>query len=260
MSQRVAGVDVGSSYTKAVLLGPDGDVLGSGLTPSGADFAQAAETALEEALAQAGVGREGLAAVVATGYGRTNVAFATGHRTEIDCHARGAYHHVRHAATIVDVGGQDNKVIRVDDAGRRVDFTMNRKCAAGTGSFLEEMALWLRIPLDELPRLAERATDPSVRIGSYCTVFARTELLARVREGVTPANLARAAYESVARRVLETRALTDEIVLTGGVIAHNPPFSKILSEVLERPVVVPPDPQHCGALGAALVALESLTP
>lgn len=251
----VAGVDVGSGYSKAVVLDAAGAVLGRGVAPTGHDFAAAAAEALSQALVEAGSGREALTSVVATGYGRGNVPFATATRTEIDCHARGAYHHVRRAVTVVDIGGQDNKVIRLDDAGRRLDFTMNRKCAAGTGAFLEEMAFWLRIAPDEMARLAERSTSSEVHIGSYCTVFARTEVLARLREGAKVEDLARAAFESVARRVLETRAMTGEVALTGGVVAHNPHFAEILSRVLGAPVIVPPFPQHAGALGAALGAL-----
>jgi predicted CoA-substrate-specific enzyme activase len=254
MADFIAGVDVGSGYTKAVVLAPAGEPVGRGLHPSGADFAGAARAALQTALTEAGVAQADLGAVVATGYGRSNVAFATGRRTEIDCHARGAWHHVRRAVTVVDIGGQDNKIIELDADGRRVDFAMNRKCAAGTGSFLEEMAFWLRIPPDEFARMAARSDNPDVKIGSYCTVFAKTEILARVREGVDPADLARAAYESVAKRVLETRAITGEVVLTGGVIAHNPLLGEILGRVLDAEVVVPPYPQHCGALGAALSA------
>ncbi|MDY0004847.1 MAG: acyl-CoA dehydratase activase, partial [Polyangia bacterium] len=252
----VAGLDVGSGYSKAVLLGAGAEVLGRGVAPTGHDFAAAADKALSQALEEAGATREALGAVMATGYGRANVPLATATRTEIDCHARGAYHHVRRAITVVDIGGQDNKVIRLDARGRRMDFSMNRKCAAGTGAFLEELAFWLRIEPGEMARLAERSTSSEVRIGSYCTVFARTEVLARLREGAKVEDLARAAYESVARRVLETRAMTGEVALTGGVVAHNPHFATILGRVLGAEVLVPPFPQHTGALGAALAALE----
>ena len=253
-----AGIDVGSGYTKAVVLDDDAGVVGSGLTHSGADFSAAAERARDEALAEAGatLGVEAaqLDAVVSTGYGRTNVAFATSRRTEIDCHARGAFHHFRRAITVVDIGGQDNKVIRVDDAGRRINFNMNRKCAAGTGSFLEEIAFWLKIPLKDFSGLADRSTDPNVSLGSYCTVFAKTEILARIREGVKAEDLARAAIESVAKRVLESQVITGAVVLTGGVVAHVPRMRQTLARVLDTTVEVPPNPQHTGALGAALAA------
>jgi len=229
-------------------------VVGRGLVRSAADFAAAADAALDQALEQAGAARADLDQVIATGYGRTNVAIATGRRTEIDCHARGAYHHFAHAITVVDIGGQDNKIIQLDEQGRRLHFTMNRKCAAGTGSFLEEMGLRLNIPLDELGQLADESTDHSVSIGSYCTVFAMTEILAKIRAGVKAADLARAALVSVARRILEAHTFSGEVVATGGVVAHHPRMRDILEEILGTRVYLPPFPQYVGALGAALQA------
>jgi len=249
-----AGIDVGSSATKAVLIDADKQVVGRGLAHSAADFAAAAQAACDQALEQAGARQTDLDQVISTGYGRTNVAFATGRRTEIDCHARGAYHHFPQAITVVDIGGQDNKIIQVDEAGRRVHFTMNRKCAAGTGSFLEEMGLRLNIPLDQLGTLADKSTDHTVSIGSYCTVFAMTEILAKIRSGVRPEDLARAALVSVAKRVLEAQAFSGQVVATGGVVAHHPRMRDILADILGAEVCLPPFPQHVGALGAALQA------
>jgi len=254
-----AGIDVGSGYTKAIVIDEAPTVVGRGLTHSGADFAAAADRARDEALAEAGAEADPIAACVSTGYGRSNVSFATAHRTEIDCHARGAYHGFPRAITVVDIGGQDNKVICVDDAGKRVNFTMNRKCAAGTGSFLEEIAYQLKIPLKDFSGLAEQSTDPDISIGSYCTVFAKTEILARIRDGVHVADLARAAIESVAKRILESQVITGTVVLTGGVVAHVPYLRRTLAEILDADVQVPPDPQHTGALGAALVARQQAT-
>ena len=251
-----AGIDVGSAATKAVLLDEQLQVLGRGLTASAGDFAAAASLAFEQALAQAGRKRADVAVVVATGYGRENVAFAAFQRTEIDCHARGAFHHFPRAIVVVDIGGQDNKIIQLDDRGHRVSFTMNRKCAAGTGAFLDELALRLKIPLSQLSELASQSQDPSVKLGSYCTVFAMTEILSRLRAGVKPQDLVRAALESVARRVLETRVISGEVVATGGVVAHNPLLQEILARVLDTTVHLPPDPQHTGALGAALAAAQ----
>jgi predicted CoA-substrate-specific enzyme activase len=251
-----AGIDVGSSATKAVLLDSARQAKGKGLTDSGADFPKAAREVYRQALEQAGAQESDVVSVVSTGYGRTNVDFATARRTEIDCHAKGAFHHFPRAITVIDIGGQDNKVIQIDAQGRRLKFAMNRKCAAGTGSFVEEMALRLKVPLSGISQMAEKATDPKVKIGSYCTVFAMTEILAKIRSGVKPEDLARAALESVARRVLETQAIVGEVVATGGVVAHNTVMKDILKQVLKVEVHLPPDPQHVGALGAALTAME----
>lgn len=252
-----AGIDVGSSATKAVVLDSSKGVIGRGLRFSGADFETAAREAFDEALEQAGVDATRISRVVATGYGRNNVSFATVTRTEIDCHARGAFDEIPQAITVIDIGGQDNKVIVLDDNGRRMDFTMNRKCAAGTGAFLEEIALRMRIPLDEFSDYAERSADPSVKIGSYCTVFAMTEILSKIRAGTKPEDLASAALESVARRILETKVVQGVAVITGGVVAHFPKIEKVLARVLGVEVLVPAFPQHCGALGAALFAKKS---
>ena len=134
---------------------------------------------------------------------------------------------------------------------------MNRKCAAGTGSFLEEIALRLRVPIDELGAMAARSTDHTLAIGSYCTVFAMTEILAQIRKGVRPEDLARAALASVARRVLEARSFRKApVVATGGVVAHQPLIASLLADTLKLEVLVPPHPQHIGALGAALFAAK----
>ena len=167
----------------------------------------------------------------------------------------GCYHHFPRAMTIIDIGGQDNKVIRLDDSGQRVDFKMNRKCAAGTGAFLEEMALRLAIDPAEMNGLAAGAAE-AVRLNSFCTVFAKTEILAHLRRGVDVASLVRGAFLSVINRVTEMDPLEGEVVLSGGVVAHNPIIAEILAEQLGRPVLVPPHPQFAGALGAALTALK----
>ncbi len=252
-----AGIDVGSSATKAVLINERLEVVGRGVHPSGADFAGAAQAVYAQALAEAGQEAAGVAGVFSTGYGRSNVDFANGQRTEIDCHARGAYHFFPRAITVVDIGGQDNKIIILDEQGRRKQFTMNRKCAAGTGSFLEEMSLRLQVPLNEFSELAKNSQDPKVSIGSFCTVFAQTEILAKIRAGVRPEDLARAALESVAKRVLEAQAITTEVVATGGVVANNPMMQSILARILGTEVHLPPFPQHVGAMGAALVAAQT---
>ncbi len=249
-----AGIDVGSSATKAVIVDENLDAVGRGHAYSAADFEGAARAAFDQALGEAGCDAADVCEIVSTGYGRTNVAFATMRRTEIDCHARGAYHYFPMAITVVDIGGQDNKVIEIDKNGKRVHFSMNRKCAAGTGSFIEEMALRLKVPVHQVNALAEAATDETVSIGSYCTVFAMTEILGKIREGVKAEDLARAALVSVAKRVLEAHVFTGQVIATGGVVAHHPIMGKILQQTLGADVKIPPYPQHAGAMGAALFA------
>ncbi len=251
-----AGVDVGSSNTKVVLLDGDGKLLGSAIRRSGTDFSAAAELCLGDALRAACLERESCEMrTVSTGYGRRNVAFSDGDRTEISCHARGCFHFFPQAATIIDIGGQDNKVIQLDYAGRRTGFKMNRKCAAGTGAFLEEMALRLDIPLGELNGLAQQSTEV-VELGSYCTVFTATEVLEKIRQGRKVPDIVKGLFLSVVKRVLEMDSMGERVVITGGVIAFNPYLATMLEEIIERPVLVPPYPQLTGAWGAALLASE----
>jgi predicted CoA-substrate-specific enzyme activase len=248
------GVDVGASATKLVLVDEAREVRGRAVRRSGVDYAATATACLAEALAAAGAERGLLARTVSTGYGRRNVDFADDTRTELQCHGVGCYHVYPFAITIVDIGCQDNKIIRLDGAGRRIDFKMNRKCAAGTGAFLEEIALRLALELDELERLAS-STSEVVRLNSFCTVFASTEVLAHLRAGVSLPGLARGAFQAVINRVAEMDQLQGDVVLTGGVVAHNPTTAEILAETLHSEVKVPPYPQFTGALGAALTAL-----
>jgi len=247
------GIDSGSWTTKAVLIDGERTVLGSAVVRSGADLAAAAEKAYAAALAAAGLAPESVAAAWATGFGRDNIPFAAGSRTELDCHARGVHHYVSGAVTVVDIGGQDAKVIKLDEAGRRVSHRMNRKCAAGTGSFIDEMALRLDVAIGELSALAA-GFEEEVELGSFCTVFSGTELLAAIRRGKRPADLARAAYKSIVKRVMEMDVMEDRVVATGGVVAHHPMVVSLMEEALGKPVTVPPHPQEMGAFGAALAA------
>ena len=253
------GVDVGASATKLVLIDGKGEPRSRVVRPSGVDYSATAAGCLDEALEQAGSAREAVARVVSTGYGRHNVDFRDGSVTEIHCHGLGCYHHFPLAQTVVDIGGQDNKVIRLAATGQRVDFKMNRKCAAGTGAFLEEMALRLAIDPAEMNGLASSAGE-AVRLNSFCTVFAKTEILAHLRRGVDVAGLVKGAFLSVINRVTEMDPLQGEVVLSGGVVAYNPVIAEILAEQLGRPVRVPPFPQFAGALGAALTALKQASP
>lgn len=250
------GVDVGSCTTKAVILNDELKILGSYVLYSGTDFEAASRAAWEEALRQAGLTPGQVTSIVSTGYGRKSVPYASGALTEISCHGRGCLHFFPGPITVVDIGGQDSKIIKLNAGGQRVSFKMNRKCAAGTGAFLEEMALRLRLPLEELDSLA-RSADGEVALGSYCTVFSATEVLEKIKAGHPVPRIVRGVFHSVVKRVLEMDTLTDTVVVTGGVIEHNPFLGDLLREHTTNPVAVPPHAQITGALGAALYALEN---
>lgn len=245
------GVDIGASATKLVLLDQNLNVQARVVRPSGVDYAATASACLDQALGAANPNI--IARTVATGYGRRNVPFADDTRTEIQCHGDGCHHLLRRAVTIVDIGGQDNKVIRVDDRGKRIDFKMNRKCAAGTGAFLEEIALRLAIDVSELDPLAQQTTE-TVQLSSFCTVFAKTEILAHLRRGTPINQIVRGAYHAVVLRVVEMAPLDGEVVLTGGVAAHSRTVAEVFAERVGHHVHVPEYPQFTGALGAALAA------
>lgn len=253
-----AGVDSGTSTTKAVVVDAEKRILGSFVRRSGADLAGAAAGAFEEAVKQAGLSPEAIRHVTATGYGRHNVPFAHDTRTEIGCHGRGCYHYFPEAITVVDIGGQDSKIIKLDAQGRRTGFKMNRKCAAGTGAFLEEIARKLDIPLGELNGLA-RTASKTAPIGSYCTVFTATEVLDRIRAGERSDDIVRGLFDSVTKRILEMDTLTGRVIMTGGVVAFNDIVAELLSARAGVVVEIAPHPQEMGAFGAALVALESAT-
>ncbi len=253
MTELFCGVDAGSAATKVVLVDASGSVAGSAVRRSGVDFASTARRNLDDALAQAGEAREAILRTVSTGYGRTNVDFADETMTEIACHAAAVHHAFPGSVTVVDIGGQDSKVIRIDADGRRVGFKMNRKCAAGTGAFLEEIGLRLDVELTELNRLAQHASDP-VSLGSFCTVFTKTEILGLIRQGRRIEDIAHGVYDSVAKRILEMDPLAGEVVMTGGVVEHNPIVATLLSSRLGRQVRVLDRAQLAGAHGAALRA------
>lgn len=246
------GVDIGASATKLVLLDAGAGVLARAILPSGVSYSDTARRCLDLGLQAAGLAGAPML-TVATGYGRSNADFADETRTEIHCHGAGCFHHAKRALTVIDIGGQDNKIIHLDDMGRRREFRMNRKCAAGTGAFIEEIALRLGLGLHELDGLAG-ATQTPVTLGSFCTVFAKTEILSHLRRGEPVEGIVRGAFVSVADRILEMDPFDGEVMATGGVVAHNPVIVEILSQRLGRPVAVPEAPQFTGALGAALTA------
>lgn len=253
--QYYCGVDIGASAAKLALIDENRQTVARAINRSGVDYAQTARRCLDEALSSAGLAEEQIRESLSTGYGRGNVPWVAGTATEIACHSKGAFHHLQQAMTVVDIGAQDCKMIHLDGEGRRTSFKMNRKCAAGTGSFLEEIALRLDLPVSEMNGLAEQSTK-EVSLGSFCTVFSATEILAKIRAGERVENIVKGAFRSVIKRIVEMGTVEGVLVMTGGVVAHNPLLAKLAEASLGTPAQVPPDPQCIGAFGAALLALE----
>jgi predicted CoA-substrate-specific enzyme activase len=251
------GVDVGASATKAALLDADLCLIASDVRKTGVNFEACAQEAMDSALASCGMKSGDAARIFATGYGRHNVTFAHATRTEIACHSRAAYHFFPRKITVVDVGGQDNKIIHIDSQGRRDNFKMNRKCAAGTGAFLDEVAQRMDIALSEIDSLARQASHV-VHMGSYCTVFTKTEILAHLRAGEKVPDIVAGLVDSVVKRIIEMDPLAGEVVISGGVVAHNPILADMLARRLKHPVHILPNAQLAGAIGAALLAAEDV--
>ena len=257
--QLYVGVDVGSSFCKVAVVDANRKPVGWSCRRSGTDFAQSAQLGAQDALQRAQATMDDVANCISTGYGRGNVAFTKGTKSEIGCHAKGAYHMFPMAITIIDIGGQDNKVIVVNEKGERQKFMMNRKCAAGTGAFIEEQSLRLRVDISEFDGLARQSTTP-VEIASFCSVYAGTELLEKLRNGAKVPDIVRGIFVSVAKRILAMASLSkDPIVMTGGVVEHNPLIAELMRELSGGDIKVPQHPQLMGALGAALYAQEGAT-
>ncbi|MFX1296840.1 MAG: acyl-CoA dehydratase activase [Promethearchaeota archaeon] len=251
------GIDVGTSYVKSVIINKSKEIISSFIKRTGANVEQSSKIAFEKSISNASLSRSKITNTSSTGFGKEKVSFANITKTEISCHAKGAYHYFPEQITIIDIGGQDTKVIKLNDKGKITRFKMNRKCAAGTGVFIEEIANRLDISLGEMNNIASKSTK-NVPLGSFCTVFAKTEILTRIKEGENVEDLVKSAFESVIRRVIEMTELEGTIVLTGGVIAHNSIIGKILSREIKAKVLIPPNPQLIGALGAALFSLEDI--
>ena len=249
------GIDIGASTAKLAIVDQTDSVAARSVRRSGVDYARVADELLAEALSAASLDSSQIVRSLSTGYGRSNVPWADGKMTEIACHGKGAHFHFPQRITVIDIGAQDSKVIHLDENGRRLGFKMNRKCAAGTGAFIEEMALRLALDVSELNALAERSTH-DVPLSSFCTVFAATEVLAKIRAGMDVADIVRAAFCSVVKRIVEMDRVDGRLVTTGGVVAHNPYLAKLLGEAFATEALIPPDPQYTGAFGAALFAME----
>ncbi len=257
----VAGVDVGSTQTKAIILNENGETVARGMVNTGANVVKAAEKAFQLARQSAKLEEWDVAYIVGTGYGRYKVPFGDTQITEISCHARGAAYLFPNTRTILDIGGQDTKGIRTNEKGEVVDFCMNDKCAAGTGRFLAAAAEVMGISLDELGDVALRANpeqDGVLRITNVCTVFVETEIMNHLSKGRKPEQILAAVHQSIAARsvsLLRRVGLNPEITFTGGV-SRNKGMVAALQEKMGLHINVGPDSQFIGAIGAALFALD----
>lgn len=249
------GIDVGSLSTEAVIINSEEQVLAEVVLITGVNGSEAAQKALNQALELAELAQSQIAALTSTGYGRASVPFATGKTTEISCHGVGAHHLFPSTGTVIDVGGQDSKVIQIDDRGHMLDFSMNDKCAAGTGRFLEVMADRLELELDELSNPAY-ITGPSTPISSTCTVFAESEVISLLAKDTPREQIVNGLQRSIVNRIwsmVVSIGIHGEVTITGGV-AKNQGLIKVLEEKLGQKLNVPKNPQTVGALGAALIA------
>lgn len=250
------GIDIGSSSSKAVVMNARREIVGKAVINTGTGT-QGPEKAVAGALNEAGLGRGDINASVVTGYGRIIYPQADKQITEISCHAKGVAYLIPGARTVIDIGGQDVKVIKLDDSGQVENFVMNEKCAAGTGRFLEVMARILDCGIETLAILSEKASEEIV-ISNTCTIFAESEVISQLAAGARPENVAKGVHKAVAKRVagLGSRVgIRPQIAITGGV-ALNRGVVKALEQIIGEKITVADNPQIIGALGAALYAVE----
>ena len=252
-----AGIDSGSATTDVVILDQDKTIVAKVILPTGAGASGGAARALEQALAQAGLKQSDLTATVTTGYGRSVIAAGDKSVTEISCHAKGAHYLNPAVRTVIDIGGQDSKVIRLDEDGGVVSFVMNDKCAAGTGRFLEMMARTLELSLEEISLIGLTWND-DIAISSMCTVFADSEVVSLVAQNKALPDIVHGLNNSVASRAaaLYRRVKGEPVCMMTGGVSRNQGVVKAIETVLGHPLSIHEDAQLCGALGAALFALE----
>jgi predicted CoA-substrate-specific enzyme activase len=252
-----AGVDVGSTQTKAVVMRDGAGIVGRALTDTGANVTRAAENAFYVACREAQIDPRDVGFVVGTGYGRYKITFGNAQMTEISCHARGASYVFPSTRTVIDMGGQDAKAISVGPDGQVIDFVMNDKCAAGTGRFLANAADVMGITLDEVGPMSLQGTRP-VKLTTVCTVFVESDILSYLSMGKKPPDILRGVHLAIAKRTISLArrvSLEPEITMTGGV-ARNVGMVQALEEVLATRLQVSPEAHFMGAIGAALYALD----
>jgi predicted CoA-substrate-specific enzyme activase len=251
------GVDVGSTQTKAVIVDAARAIVARSLIATGANVSRAGERAFLDACQAAGLAREAVGYVVGTGYGRYKVTFGDAQITEITCHARGAHALFPATRTVIDMGGQDTKAIKVGADGSVVDFSMNDKCAAGTGRFLSAAADVTGVGLDEIGPMSLEARAP-VRLTSVCTVFVESDIMSYLAQRKRIEDILGGVHKAIAARTMalvRRVGVEDEVTFTGGV-SRNVGMVRALEDVLGRALNVSPEGHYIGALGAALFALE----
>jgi benzoyl-CoA reductase subunit A len=271
------GIDIGSRSAKCVIL-EDGRLLTYGKIETGPESVKTAYAAVDAAIHRSsdlwGENRmqlpdvrtdhlriEDMDYIMSTGYGRAVVPFAHGSRTEISCHGRGAQWFVPGVSTILDMGGQDCKAIRVNERGEVARFVMNDKCAGGTGRFMEIIAEVLKVPLDEIGGLSLESTK-DILFTKVCAVYARSEAVAMLRQGESKPDILAGLHTSIAKRavaLLRRVGIQDKFVITGGIARNVGVVAKIGEEVSGMEITIPPEPMIAGALGAALFAFDRAT-
>jgi predicted CoA-substrate-specific enzyme activase len=252
-----AGVDVGSTQTKAVILNRDRSPIASVLIPTGANVTTAADRAFQQALSESGRDRKEISYVIGTGYGRYKVIFGDFQITEISCHARGAHFLFPETRTVIDMGGQDTKAIRVDTDGNVLDFAMNDKCAAGTGRFLAAAADVMGLSLDEIGDISLRAVKP-VRMSSVCAVFVESDIMSYLAQNQSIEDILGGVHSAIAARtmsLIRRVGVEPEVTFTGGV-SRNSGMIRALEIKLACSLNVSRQSHFAGAIGAALFAME----
>lgn len=256
-----AGIDVGSTYTKAAILNSDGRLVGAGIVVTGFRLAEAAESAYHQALSQAGIAVDEVAYVASTGYGRYQTPFRDIQITDLTAQARGARYFFPNTRTVLDVGGQTMKASRIDELGRVRSFRLNDKCAAGTGAFLEKTARYLGYRIEEIGPLIA-LSKASVPISGVCAVFAESEVINHVSAGAAPGDIMHGAITSLVDRsvqLMKRVQMAPEFTLTGGIMRFET-MARVMRERLRAEVNVPPGDlvQYTGAIGAAILARHRL--
>jgi predicted CoA-substrate-specific enzyme activase len=254
----VAGIDVGGKNVHIVIK-KDGQILGMGAGPTGIKKAEAVEQLYDEVLKKAGLTRKDVERVVATGSAAKRVAFASGFILDAAADARGVVKQIPSARTIINVGAEEGRAIKVSGEGKVLDFAINEKCAAGTGTFVEAMSRALEIPVEELAQMALKSTQ-SISMNAQCAVFGESEVVSLIHQKTLKPDIARAVMNAIAGRIASVArivGLEKDVVMVGG-MAKNAGFIDSLKKNIEMDVRVPEDPDYIGALGAAEVALAGV--